>query len=146
MKNGVVLHVKTGLQRMQLAQAQQTELITFDELKQGLTDAMAEAKKVFLEELAHAVTLVAQEIVTALTKVTLTPTPCPTQQHTILDMWIHILNRIRMGQPKGSHKMRPLSLSSIPLPCSLFVYYSQVPVSPTLNRPQPQLQFQQQNY
>ena len=75
LKNGLVLHVKTGLQKMQLLHARRrTELLSLDELKQGLTDAMAGAKKVFLEELANAITLVAQEIVSALSKVICAPT------------------------------------------------------------------------
>ena len=80
LKNGVVLHVKTGLQRMELLHASQTELLSLDELKQGLTDAMAEAKKAFLEELAKAITLVVQEIVSALSKVICAPI-CTRLQH-----------------------------------------------------------------
>ena len=48
------------------AHARRTELVSFDELKKGLTDAVAEAKKIFLEELGKAIALVAQEIVKAL--------------------------------------------------------------------------------
>ena len=90
MKNGVVLHVKTGLQSMQLARAQQTKLLSLDELKQGLTEAMAEVKKAFLEELANAITLVAQEIVTALTKVTYTHVHTQIYAHVDTHVYTHV--------------------------------------------------------
>ena len=45
-------------------------------------------------------------------------------------------SRTRMGQPKGSHTMRPQASSSTPL------RYPQLLLSPTQNRPRPQLQLQ----
>ena len=67
-KHGVVLHVTHGLERMQLMEARRTELVSLDDLKTALTDALQEAKKVFLEALGEAIGEVAQEIVKALSK------------------------------------------------------------------------------
>ena len=60
-------------------------------------------------------------------------------------MWTHILNRIHMGQPKGSHTMRPPALLFTPLQRSLCARYSHVLLSPTRNRPQPPVPLQRQN-